>query len=54
MYRCSGQIRLRGKLFQAAMNGSQRALEVCASFGLKAPRNQMAMAALSGAALSRL
>ena len=25
-----GQIRVRGKLFQAAMNGSQRALEVCA------------------------
>jgi hypothetical protein len=25
-----GQIRIRGKLFQAAMNGSQRALEVCA------------------------
>jgi hypothetical protein len=26
----AGQIRIRGKLFQAAMNGSQRALEVCA------------------------
>jgi hypothetical protein len=26
----NGQIRVRGKLFQAAMNGSQRALEVCA------------------------
>jgi hypothetical protein len=28
--RSDGQIRIRGKLFQAAMNGSQRALEVCA------------------------
>jgi len=25
-----GQLRIRGKLFQAAMQGSQRALEVCA------------------------
>jgi hypothetical protein len=28
--RSGGQIRVRGKLFQAAMNGSQRTLEVCA------------------------
>jgi hypothetical protein len=28
--RSDGQVRIRGKLFQAAMNGSQRALEVCA------------------------
>ena len=28
--RSDGQVRIRGKLFQAAMNGSQRAVEVCA------------------------
>ena len=28
--RSDGQVRIRGKLFQAAINGSQRALEVCA------------------------
>jgi hypothetical protein len=28
--RSDGQVRIRGELFQAAMNGSQRALEVCA------------------------
>ena len=28
--RSDGQIRIRGKLFQATMNGGQRALEVCA------------------------
>ena len=27
--RSDGQVRIRGKLFQAAMNGSQRAVEVC-------------------------
>jgi len=40
--RSDGQVRIRGKLFQAAMNGSQRALEVCAvnlcGWSLNAPQ----------------
>jgi hypothetical protein len=40
--RSHGEIQVRGKLFQAAMNGSQRALEVCAvnlcGWSLNAPQ----------------
>jgi hypothetical protein len=53
----AGQIRIRGKLFQAAMNGSQRALEVCAvnlcGMSLNKPEVQVVTSVIQNAAPQR-